>query len=295
MLSGDAAQEAIAGLRFEGAALLYLPDKLVTVGGFNDTELAVLFGNAPFISHFYESALGRIAIITLPVRSHGLSDPRQVRTSLVSAVELAIQHGVRCVSLTGLIPSLTHYGQDLAAWLRGTARCPTVTTGHGTTSAAVIHNLQQMLNRAGRSLAQETLAVLGLGSIGQSCLRLLLELGLHPRELVLCDVFAKEQEWRSFADALREEHGYRGSIRTASSHAGAPAAVYEATTILTAVSVPDVLDVSQLRPGTVIVDDSGTRPHSLWNTRCGACKLKAISSSATRGCFVFRNRSKRRC
>jgi NADPH:quinone reductase-like Zn-dependent oxidoreductase/acyl carrier protein len=256
VLSGDAAQEAIAGLRFEGAALLYLPDKLVTVGGFNDAELAVLFGNAPFISHFYESALGRIAIITLPVRSHGLSDPEQVRNSLVSAVELAIQHEVRCVSLTGLIPSLTHYGQDLAAWLRGTARCPTVTTGHATTSAAVIHNLQQMLNTAGRSLAQETLAVLGLGSIGQSCLRLLLALGPHPRELVLCDVFAKEQEWRNFANALREEHGYGGSIRTASSHAGAPAAVYEATTILTAVSVPDVLDISQLRPGTVIVDDS---------------------------------------
>src|SRR6185437_4809773 len=31
---------------------------------------------------------------------------------------------------------------------------------------------------------------------------------------------------------------------------------YEATTILTAVSVPDVIDVERLHPGTVIVDDS---------------------------------------
>jgi hypothetical protein len=98
--------------------------------------------------------------------------------------------------------------------------------------------------------------VLGVGSIGQGCLALMLDVLPHPRSLTLCDVFAKQDEVKALARHLRERHGFRGPIRVLHSDRGLPEGLYEATTILTAVSVPDVIDVARLRPGTIIVDDS---------------------------------------
>ena len=54
-----------------------------------------------------------------------------------------------------------------------------------------------MLSTAGRPLEQETLAVLGLGSIGQSCLRLLLEIEPHPR---IFDTLSEMTELQSFGE-----------------------------------------------------------------------------------------------
>jgi hypothetical protein len=256
VLAPPEAERALRGMSFEGAALLYLPDKLAAIARLNDNELRRMFGSEPFVSHYYQTLLGRIAIVTLPFRKQALSRHEDVRDPIVRAIELAGRYGARFVSLTGLIPSLTSYGEDIVAWLRGRPSCPGLTTGHATTTAAVIRNLEQMLQMADRPLEGESLAVLGLGSIGQSCLRLMLEVGPHPRELVLCDVFAKKESWQGFADELRAQHGFRGPIRLASAGAGVPPDAYEATTIVTAVSVPDVLEVDRLRPGTLVVDDS---------------------------------------
>jgi hypothetical protein len=133
---------------------------------------------------------------------------------------------------------------------------PRVTTGHATTTAAVILNLRSMLDRVGRYLGWEHLAVLGLGSIGRSCLALALDSLPHPQTLTLCDVFAKRGDADALTRALRERHGYRGRVRVLTSGRGLPDGLYEATTILTAVSVPGVIDVARLRPGTILADDS---------------------------------------
>ena len=256
ILSTATADLTLTDLRFDGAALAYLPDKFATVGGLTDRQLQAIFGTEPFISHYYEMALGRIAILMLPFRGHMLLRPETARQPILDAIEMAGRRGARYISLTGLIPSMTNYGKDIAGWLPGGPNCPGVTTGHATTTAAVVCNLEQMLKRVGRSLEQESLAVLGLGSIGQSCLKLLLEVCPHPREIILCDVFAMEQSWQVFAASLREQHAYHGRVRIASTITTVPTEIYEASTILTAVSAPDVLDVERLRPGTVIVDDS---------------------------------------
>jgi hypothetical protein len=255
IVTGDAERGA-ADLSFDGAALSYLPDKLVTVGGLTDAQMRGLFGSEPFVINHYETFLGRIGVIMLPFRSHLLAEPDVAREPLVRALELAGRRGARFASLTGLIPSLTNYGADLAAWARGRPDCSDLTTGHATTTAAVVRNLEQMLGAAGRVLERETLTLLGMGSIGQSCLRLMLEVRPHPRELILCDVFGRDHVVRGFVDVLRAEHGYRGPVRLAAARGAAPPEVYEGTTILTAVSVPDVLDVDRLRPGTLVVDDS---------------------------------------
>jgi hypothetical protein len=72
----------------------------------------------------------------------------------------------------------------------------------------------------------------------------------------LCDVYAKRGEADALASGLRERHGYRGRLRVLASARGLPDGLYEATTILTAVSVPEVIDVARLRPGTILIDDS---------------------------------------
>ena len=251
------AGELPSATHLDAAALVYLPDKMNTVAGLNDEQMTVLFGREPFISHCYETPLGTIGIIMLPKRSHVLFRDPQFLDLILRALDLAESRGARCVSLTGLIPSATDYGQTIEKMRRKKVgqQC-LLTTGHATTTAAVIHNLQNMLDLAGRSLADEAFAVLGLGSIGQSCLRLMLEVLPHPRHLVLCDLFAKQDVLESLAETARREHGYQGTLSIVRTQSDVPDEVYETRTILAAVNVPEVLDVARLRPGTILADDS---------------------------------------
>ena len=241
-------------LTFDAAALLYIPDRVNIVGGVADEHLAGMFGPDPFVSHLYEMPLGRIGVITLPIRGREMFGSPRVPGLITKAADLARRRGAKCISLTGLIPSATDYGLAVREWLGDAG--PRVTTGHATTTAAVILNLQSMLEQTGRYPGWEHLAVLGLGSIGQGCLALMLDVLPHPRSLILCDVYAKKDELAGIARTLKERHGYRGPVRVLTSERGLPDGLYEATTILTAVSVPDVIDVARLRPGTIIVDDS---------------------------------------
>ena len=250
----QAASSDLDTLSFDAAALVYLPDKLNTIGGLTDEQMTGIFGRDPFVSHYFDTPFGRIAAITLPVRSGALFRP-EARTLLLQALDLADAHGARCVSLTGLIPSATDYGRAIEWWRNGTKGVP-ITTGHATTTAAVVRTLDNMMRLAGRDLTLERVAVVGVGSIGQSCVRLMLSVLPHPRELVLCDLFSKEHALRDFAHAIATEHAYQGSVRVVHLPGGVPDEVYAADTILAASSVADVLDVDRLRPGTIIVDDS---------------------------------------
>jgi acyl transferase domain-containing protein/acyl carrier protein len=253
LLTADAANGFLGNLRFDAAALLYVPDRVHSVGGVADDQLPGLLGHDPFVSHLYELPAGRIGVITLPVRGKDLFGSPRLPELVRRAAELARRAGARCLSLTGLIPSATDYGLRVRDWVGDHLR---VTTGHATTTAAVVLNLRSMLATVGRRLEAEHLAVLGLGSIGRSCLALTLEVLPHPREITLCDVFAKQDAAAALAREVRHRHGYRGAVRVLASERGVPDGVYKATTLLTAVSVPAVLDVSRFRPGTVVVDDS---------------------------------------
>jgi hypothetical protein len=258
-----------------------LPDKLSTVGGLSDEQMTMMFGREPFLSHSYETPLGSIGIILLPVRSNALFRDPQSLDLIMRALDLADSRGAKCVSLTGLIPSATDYGltiEKLRPKKRG-GQC-LLTTGHATTTAAVVHNLQNMLDLAGRALADEAFAVVGLGSIGQSCLRLMLEVLPHPRHLVLCDLFAKQDVLDSFAEAVRREHGYRGTLRIVRTQGKVPDEVYEARAMLAAVSVPDVLDVTRFRPGTILADDSYPPAVNL---------ASAVRRAEEHGDFLFSN------
>jgi len=67
------------------------------------------------------------------------------------------------------------------------------------------------------------------------------------------------------------DHGYRGDLQVVASRTEIPESFYESTLIVGATNVPEVLEISRLRPGTLIVDDSA--PHC-FNVEAGYARLK---------------------
>jgi hypothetical protein len=119
--------------------------------------------------------------------------------------------------------------------------------------------VRRILEEAGRDLTQERVGFLGLGSIGTSSLQMLLSCLPHPAEILLCDVYSKREALSALRRQLVESLGYCGSVRTLEARGGVPAGLYEASLLIGATNVPDILDVDRLAPGTLLVDDSN--PH----------------------------------
>ena len=214
----------------------------------------------PVCYRVMDTHLGRIAGILLPRFDDELYvDEADLVRVIVEALEMAKHLGARAVSMAGLIPSATHYGEAVASAIAGREDLPAVTTGHATTTASVIMAVARILRDSGRDLSQERLGVLGVGSIGAASLRLVLKCLPHPPEIVLCDLYSKAEALEQVAQQLRTELGYRGVLRTARWQRQVPADFYEASLIIGATNVPDVLDIAALKAGTLVVDDSG--PH----------------------------------
>jgi hypothetical protein len=187
-------------------------------------------------------------------------DPTDLIAITSEALALARQIGAATVSLTGLLPSATDYGRALATPLAKRRDMPRVTTGHATTTSAVVLMIDKLGQECGRQLTQECVGFLGMGSIGLTSLYLMLHTLPHPAELLLCDVYQKSRDLETIRKTVIEKFGFQGSVRiAASSGAEVPSAFYAATLIVGATNVPDILDINRVRPGTLIVDDSA--PH----------------------------------
>ncbi|MPY65051.1 non-ribosomal peptide synthetase, partial [Streptomyces spongiae] len=199
--------------------------------------------------------LGRSGFVSLPVFADELAPGGGLAARTARAVEFAASLGARCVSLAGMIPSLTGYGFDV---LRETpAATAALTTGHATTTVSVVKTVHAALAATGRDLAELTLAVVGCGSIGTSSLRLLLARGPRPpARLLLCDLPGSGPRLSRLAAELSADHPTT-RVQVVESGRGLPAEVYEADVVVTAVSGPTtLLDPDRLRPGTIVVDDS---------------------------------------
>jgi hypothetical protein len=163
-----------------------------------------------------------------------------------------------------LLPSASGYGRDLDEALAG-RDLPRITTGHATTTAAVVLAVRRALDEGGRTIAGEHVGFIGLGSVGLATLRLLLTCLPHPARLSLCDVFSKLDSLESLRRELEGELGYRGEVRLLASGHEVPAELYEASLIVGATNVADILDIDRVAPGTIVVDDSA--PHAFDSQR----------------------------
>jgi hypothetical protein len=81
----------------------------------------------------------------------------------------------------------------------------------------------------------------------------------HPAEIRLCDVYSKRDALHELRREVVEELDYRGPVHVLETRGGVPAELYESSLLIGATNVPDILDVDQLAPGTLLVDDSS--PH----------------------------------
>ena len=245
----------------DAVALSYLSEDFLQRMGLSvDVALCDWFDDLPCVFGIYETYLGRIAVIGLPrLRSQLYDDQSDLVNMILEALEISHRIGGRVASLTGLIPSATTYGQAIADVISGNIHYPLVSTGHATTVSTVVLTIDRILRESGKRLAQEAVAFLGLGSIGYTTLRLLLHSLPRPKSITLCDLYSKGEHLRKVRDAIIDELKFAGPVRIVESNSVVPKEIYDAGVIVGATNVPNVLDVEQLKPGTLIVDDSG--PH----------------------------------
>lgn len=272
----------------DAVALAAIPTDLPRQLGIDPrSAIAELCRDQPLWARTFDTSFGRIGMIFLPRYEAQLHhDPHALVREVQQASRLAHEIGAQVVSLTGLLASATGYGQELLDHWEG-ERSVTITTGHATTAAGVALTLRAALLAVGRSLANERVAVLGLGSIGRSTLTLVLG-DDAPAELVLCDLFGQEARLMAIADGLRSETPYRGPIRIVASRGTVPQAVYDATVIIVAASVPGVLDPARLRTGVIVVDDGfppGCDPSAAWERVERSGDVLVLSAGALRAPF----------
>lgn len=203
----------------------------------------------------HETSVGSIATIVLPIAANAVYAEKERLGRLVrSGFEEADRVGARVVSLTGLIPSATNLGRDLDLG----DRLPSMTTGHATTVSAVVMMLADAIAAAGLDLGAETLAFVGVGSIGAATVRLALTVLPKPRRVLLCDVYHSQPRVEQLAREVNEAFDLPVDVAI-----GSPSAVselvYGARIVVGATNVPNVLDVTRLLPGSVLIDDSA--PH----------------------------------
>ncbi|HEY9296096.1 MAG TPA: non-ribosomal peptide synthetase, partial [Phormidium sp.] len=247
----------------DSAALGYIPLSLLKETNLTRDEiLQDWFDNLPMWDADMETKWGRIAGLTLPIFEDELySDQQTLVQMVVESLEMAGRIGAKTVSLTGLIPSATDYGREIAKAIEGRNDLPKITTGHATTCSTVVLTIKKILQISNRSLQREKVAFIGLGSIGINTLRLMLKCLPHPQSIIVCDIYSKLESLQNLQRELSGDLGFRGSVQiaTSSSSSELPREIYDATLIIGATNVPDILDIKRVKPGTLIVDDSG--PH----------------------------------
>jgi hypothetical protein len=220
------------------------------------TSIARLDHDLPVFSSVRTLASGRIGSFILPRFYTQIYADRPGLVDLVDRTRrVARLLGARCVSLTGLLASATDYGNQCSV----DPELPPVTTGHATTASAVVLTLRGLLRLVGRELSREAVGYIGLGSVGSSALRLMLSVLPHPRSLSICDVYQKREAVAELIATVRHTHNFAGPISFHQSRGPVPDSFYENTVIVGATNVPDVIEVSRLRPGTLLIDDSD--PH----------------------------------
>ncbi|MEO9629276.1 MAG: amino acid adenylation domain-containing protein [Sulfitobacter sp.] len=247
----------------DGVALGYYSTQMLSRLG-DPNHSAELLGGGALLRRILDTKLGRVAHVIAPISSSTLfEEPDRVLDALHKGFTLAQSVGAKVVSLTGLLASATGGGVLLRDKLGPTFPELMITDGLEVTVPAVAMNVHAALSIAGLDMTRAKLGILGCGGVGLQVLRILLSgrVGPVPEAVLLTDPWLDTKEaLPRLIQQLREETGYRGPIDAAPIVNGFPCErFYECTVIVGATNVPNVLNVEQLRPGTIVVDDSA--PH----------------------------------
>ncbi len=249
--------------QLDAVALTYIPEGLASIAGVpREDVVEKWFNGKPRLTNVYtipdgeNRTGGTIGVVMLPCFEIDFyKDPEGVKTPIIEALELAAETGAKNVSLTGVIPSATNHGRDIAGWIKDRTDLPTITTGDATRAATIVKSVEGALAKSGRTLDNEVLAAVGLGSIGFGTLKLTLDVLPHPKRLILCDPYQNDEQMARIRDEVRAS-GFTGEIAVVANGGGLPKEVYEASLIVASTNLPGILDINTLNPGTVVVDYS---------------------------------------
>ncbi len=167
----------------DGVALGYLRDSDLEVFGWSrDYIINNLYENLPVLTTVQQTNWGRIGVIIWPRFSSDLySNQDDAVMVIIEALEMAARIGAKFVSLTGLIPSATDYGSAITKAIANRQDLPKITTGHSTTSAAVVLTIKKICEQSQRNISGDKVGFIGLGSVGMNVLSLMLKCLPHPQ------------------------------------------------------------------------------------------------------------------
>lgn len=242
----------------DSAAIICLPDALMGQVGLEKAAIVEAFcKNRPVVCSITDTCVGRVASIVLPrFASELFSDQQSLRGQVTEALELAGRIGADTVSLTGNLPLATDFGFDVEGHRAADNRGPSVTTGQATVAAAMAMTVEKILKLSGRRLGGETVGLVGLNTIGAASLSLMLACLPHPKRIILADAYnnllVAAVLSREFSDS-----GFGGEVEILRASDRLPDSFYEASLIIAATNVPEIVEVERVRPGTIIVEESG--------------------------------------
>ena len=235
----------------DAAAIAYLPDEVVA-SPLLKAALVNRRDQQPFWTGLGRTSLGNIALVVVPnVAREFFADPAAARSSIDEAIAYSERLGAGCASLTGLIPAATDLGRSLTA-----IRKISLTTGHAATASAMGLTIRSVLAATQRDIRKQRFCFVGLGAIGTATLRTVLGCIEQPASITLCDVVAKRDSLEALAHEARQVFGFRGDVKIIPTAGALPRNAYKADVFVGATNVPNVIAIGQLKPGSIIIDDS---------------------------------------
>jgi len=199
-----------------------------------------------------------IGTVFLPCVARDLMNPRtrkECRTMLDEALVLTAEFGRPVVCLGGLTGSLTRYGRSVEP--RAFNLGLTLTSGHSLTSISVFETFCKALSALEMDLSGSSVAVVGTGSIGSAFVRLLSHHNPRPAVLHIVELTSRLDRAERLACEVGDAFArVRLETTNPAEPLGDASSAYRSDVVVSAVSTPYVLDVSRVRPRTLLVDDS---------------------------------------
>lgn len=214
----------------------------------------------PAFGEVLETKLVRVGILFLPVYAKDIIHPSTRSASrkiLQDGLRLASQAGARFVCLGGLTGSLSLYGKKLAALAQELGI--TLTTGHSVTSISVLETYLRSIHDLAIAPLTSKMVILGAGSVGGAFARLLLQQSLVPRELILVDKPSRTDHLSALCETLQkdaEKTKISFELTTQKGEVQLNSSCYDCRFLVTAVSSWHVIDIDNIAPGTILIDDS---------------------------------------
>ena len=211
----------------------------------------------PILIQIDESELGRNGLIIMPyIFEQELLNPTITTKDLLSLLRYAKSLGARAIyprmyNLFKNFPERSYIDNKIVE-----EHLPFIVDEYPITAAALALSCNSVLYQNSRKLENEKLHILGLGYIGYGALTLLLRTQKHPLSITLCDLEGNKEKLFNIKKELKEIYKFKGTIDVVLVSGPIPAEFYAGSLYLCAVTMPNVLDVTQLPANTILCDSS---------------------------------------